>query len=375
MSEWDRRVFRVLRDSRRHGLAVYQRAETPKRMKQIITGLLAIATLGAGYHAYTTKQQAPPKTTLTEPANNSDYAGLVLPHLQTAFSALDPNQGRLAEEQLVNLRQLFARENGNTGVSEAARLVEQLFPVLAEREQYRAKLNTGASDTSNDYFNSQTERAWLVRANVLAPPLQREYADLVAVQERSGKEFVRIVGVYEPYFVGSKFGVNGRSPLEQRNYRVSYVHGAPIYVAGYGIPTTAATQVQVVPLNGYPARVGEIRRYEPTRFEEHRTGLEEQRIGFEGRRGAFDEHRVGLEERRPFVEEHRQPVEGNRPPTLEHRPVATGLNQPPAMAHSQPVGQPQHATNQLPPAAHPAQPGHTQPPPPVQATRPAGSGS
>jgi hypothetical protein len=261
-------------------------------MKEIFASLFTMAALGAGYMTYTSQH----------PAIDADYAGLMLPHLQAAFAPLDPYQGKLSEQPLVQLRQLVARDDDKPGAREAARLIDELLPILAERETYRAKLNNGASDTSNAFFNERISKNWLIRANVLAPTLQRDYANLVTLRERGGK-VVQIPAGYEPYFDGSRT-IAARSPLDEHARPATLGFGS-LNQSGATTYTYVNPQQQVIQQQ-VPSQTVVVDPLHPDIrvTEPHRLG--------EGYRSPFDDHRSPIGEHRA-PEEHHGPFEPNQP--------------------------------------------------------------
>jgi len=192
-------------------------------MKQIVASLLTLGTLYAGYSAYkanefgpllsqirkdfpTSSQGQPGSSSAQEPTafgsgrnstiTTSSYAALLLPHLQTAFSPLEPNRGTLSEEPLLRLREILERDHERAEAREAILLLDQIRAILREREGYRARFD--AENFSSDFFRDRIARDWLARADALAPWYERAYADLFAHEEKSRQDVARFSHGSEP---------------------------------------------------------------------------------------------------------------------------------------------------------------------------------
>ncbi|MEP6669904.1 MAG: hypothetical protein ABJF10_12170 [Chthoniobacter sp.] len=118
------------------------------------------------------------------PQFRESYSREILPYFQATFSELDERQGKLNSEPLNRLRQ-HLQGLTDPNAQAAAQICEQLLPIVAEREQYRLKLNTAITKLSRGYFNQLTKTDWLRRANALAPPLQSARAALEANEPKS----------------------------------------------------------------------------------------------------------------------------------------------------------------------------------------------
>ena len=109
----------------------------------------------------------------------------MLPHLQAVLSPLESNSAKLAEEPLLRLREMVARDHETAEAREAIRLLDQLRALLRERETYRARFEDGARRSDDESVGNRIAHDWLARVSELAPSYQRAYADLFAHEEES----------------------------------------------------------------------------------------------------------------------------------------------------------------------------------------------
>ena len=164
-----------------------------------ITLLLLFAILAfMGYKIYqdrTAKKTPAPVEQVAQP----DFAGMLLPHLQATFSALNPNDGKLDDRQLTRLRAYFAQYPTAPGQAQALAICDQLVVMASQREDYRQKCYAARSGSGNSSFwQDQITRQWLAQAPILARPLQHAYAQLDAIPKPA--QLIPVDLNYAPYF-------------------------------------------------------------------------------------------------------------------------------------------------------------------------------
>jgi len=131
---------------------------------------------------------------------NPAFSGLLLPHLNAAFSPLDPTKGKLRDEHLNLLRDYIMRHPAAPGADAALNICDQIAAAETQREQYRLKFGSGLNNFSKNFFTDQVERDWLALANTIAPPVQKAYADLVALERASGSRPLLGAEAFAPRF-------------------------------------------------------------------------------------------------------------------------------------------------------------------------------
>ena len=130
---------------------------------------------------------------------HESYAAEVLPHIQKTFSKIDEYQGRLSDARLLQLRE-HLRQSPGPYAAQAARICDQLLPVLPEREKFRLRLTAAATSSNREYFKQVVRADWARQVSVLAPPIQRAYAILEANEPKSDLPVAGIQSDFYPIF-------------------------------------------------------------------------------------------------------------------------------------------------------------------------------
>jgi hypothetical protein len=274
-------------------------------------------------------------------ASDPGYAGLLLPHLQAAFSPLEGGSVQLTEEPLLRLREFFVRDRQSAEAMEAIRILDQIRRMIREREIFRLRIVESARRFEGEYVRIRIAEEWLARARELAPPYQRSYAGLFAREEEFRRRGGQAVRLHESYAEAAR-----RDPLMRPRFEEHLINGS-------------------------------IAHRETGHAEANRNPIEPNRNPLQAARGAVAEYHSPLESSaghsamgsvngheayvggpiqgpiatRPVWEEHRGGV-ASAPTTHYTNPFAQPLSRPPsAVAHpAAPVAKPAA------PVVHPVQP-------------------
>jgi hypothetical protein len=291
-------------------------------MKLIVSSLMTMATAATGYVAVSNHlipSNFMPTNLLpaglfspAQTTKDADYAGTMLPYLQASFSNISPEQGTLSAEPLVQLRQALIQDGLNDGSRQTVQMIDQLFPVLAERETFRLRM-LAAEETLRD----KIAREWLERSGVLASPFEHHYGALLAWREKTGHAWRIPVG-FDPRWEHGREdsrGQYGRDVAE--GWRHDEHRGWENNPGAHAEPARVASNTNV-----HHEDMDHF--HHETLLENHRALEIDRRSGLEEHHGAIEEHRVGgFEEHHTALDEHRTPFSQYHTPLEEHR---TGLD-------------------------------------------------